>query len=70
MKNKLNGEDRAKYGASIIKELSKRLTAAYCKGFTKTNLYGYVKFYELFPEIFHSLSGKSTQLLLWTHHRV
>ena len=29
----LNGEDRAKYGASVIKELSKRLTATYGKGF-------------------------------------
>lgn len=66
----LNGEDRAKYGASVIKELSKRLTATYGKGFTKTNIYGYVKFYEMFPEIFHAVSGKSTQLLSWTHYRI
>ena len=33
----LNGGDRAKYGASVIKELSRRLTATYGKGFTKTN---------------------------------
>lgn len=59
----LNGEDRAKYGASVIKELSKRLTATYGKGFTKTNLYSYVNFYNLFPRIFHSLSGKSSGLI-------
>ncbi|MDE6072678.1 MAG: hypothetical protein K2G53_09040 [Muribaculaceae bacterium] len=66
----LNGEDRAKYGASVIKELSKRLTATYGKGFTKTNIYGYVKFYEMFPEIFHAVSGKSIQFLSWTHYRI
>ncbi len=65
----LNGEDRAQYGASVIKELSKRLTATYGKGFTKTNLYGYVNFYKMFPQIFHALSGKSSNLLSWTHYR-
>lgn len=65
----LNGEDRAKYGASIIKELSKRLTAKYGKGFTKTNLYGYVNFYNMFPRIFHTACGKSSGLLSWSHYR-
>lgn len=65
----LNGEDRAKYGAALIKELSKRLTAVYGKGFTKTNLYSFVQFYQLFPNIFHSVSGKFTPLLSWTHYR-
>lgn len=65
----LNGEDRAKYGASVIKELSRRLTATYGKGFTKTNLYSYVNFFNMFPRIFHSLSGKSSNLLSWTHYR-
>lgn len=65
----LNGEDRAKYGASIIKELSRRLTATYGKGFTKTNLYGYVNFYNMFPQIFHTVCGKSTELLSWSHYR-
>ncbi|MDE6338094.1 MAG: PDDEXK nuclease domain-containing protein [Muribaculaceae bacterium] len=65
----LRGEDRAQYGASLIMALSKRLTAKYGKGFTKTNLYSFVRFYQLFPEIFHSVSGKSPQLLSWTHYR-
>lgn len=65
----LRGKDRAKYGASVIKELSKRLTASYGKGFTKTNLYGYVNFYKMFPQIFHAVSGKSSRLLSWTHYR-
>lgn len=37
----LNGEERAEYGARIIKELSKELTNIYGKGFTKTNLYSF-----------------------------
>lgn len=64
------GEDRAKYGATIIKELSKRLTETYGKGFTKTNLYGFVQFHKMFPNIFHAASGKFTPLLSWTHYRI
>ncbi len=59
----LNGQDRATYGAAIIKGLSKRLTANYGKGFTKTNLYSYSQFYKVYPKIFHSLRGKSSNLL-------
>ena len=66
----LKGEDRAKYGAAIIKELSIRLTDAYGKGFTKTNLYGFLQFYKMFPNIFHSVSGKFIPLLPWTHYRI
>ena len=65
----LNGENRAAYGASIIKGLSKHLTYSYGKGFTKTNLYSYKNFYEMFPKIFHAVSGKSQTLLSWTHYR-
>ena len=65
----LNGENRAAYGSSIIKGLSKRLTYSYGKGFTKTNLYSYKNFYEMFPKIFHAVSGKSQTLLSWTHYR-
>lgn len=39
--------ERAKYGAEIIKKLSKELFAEYGKGFTKTNLYTFYSFYEL-----------------------
>ena len=65
----LKGEDRAKYGATIIKELSKRLTANYGKGFTKTNLYGFTQFYKLFPNIFHTVCGKFNTILSWSHYR-
>lgn len=65
----LHGEDRAEYGAEIIKKLSKALTVEYGKGFTKSNLYSFYLFYKNFPEIFHSVSGKSVPLLSWTHYR-
>ena len=35
----LQGDNRAEYGASIIKKLAKELTAEYGKGYTKTNLF-------------------------------
>ena len=66
----LQGEGRAKYGAEIIKKLSKELTAEYGKGYTKSNLYNFYSFYKTFPEIFHPSSGKSNTLLSWTHYRV
>lgn len=69
VEEELNGEERAEYGLSIIKQLSKELTDIYGKGFTKTNLYSFYSFYKNFPEIFHSVSGKSVQLLSWTHYR-
>ena len=65
----LKGEERAEYGASIIKNLSQKLQEIYGKGFTKTNLYSFYSFYKCFPEIFHALSGKSFIPLSWTHYR-
>mgnify|MGYP002545772176 CR=1 FL=1 len=65
----LLGQNRAEYGANVIKKLAKELTEEYGKGFTKTNLYNFYDFYKKFPNIFHSLRGKS-QLLSWTHYRV
>ena len=66
----LNGESRAEYGAEVIKKLSKDLNAQYGRGYTKTNLYNFYSFYKMYPEIFHSESGKSNVKLSWTHYRV
>ena len=63
----LKGEDRAEYGEQIIQNLSKDLTRERGKGFTKSYLYNFVKFYKLFPNIFQSPIGKS-ELLTWTHY--
>lgn len=64
----LLGGDRAEYGKVIIRRLADYLTEQYGKGFTKSNLYQFVQFYKLFPDIFHAASGKS-QILSWTHYR-
>jgi len=55
----LQGEDRAKYGAEVIKKLSIDLTQIYGKGFDSSNLYKFIDFYKIFPGIFHTVSGKS-----------
>ena len=66
----LAGEDRAKYGAAVIKSLSAKLTAEFGKGFTQNNLYYCKQFYETFPEIFHTPCGKSFLVQLsWSHFR-
>ncbi len=65
----LQGRGRADYGETIIRNLSRELTATYGRGFTKTNLYQFTQFYRFFPEIFHAVSGKSPLVLSWTHYR-
>lgn len=43
----------------------------YGKGFTKSNLYSFYKFYTMYPNIFQTLSGKSTnKLLSWAHYQI
>lgn len=57
-----------RYGKGVIARLSRELTAAYGKGFTKTSLYQYLRFYKYFPEIFQMPSGKSSPMLSWSHY--
>lgn len=66
----LKGENRAEYGTEAIKLLAKNLTESYGKGFTQRSLYNYVLFYKSFPQILHSLSTKSSNILTWTHYRI
>ena len=66
----MRGKERAKYGAEIIKKLAEELSAEYGKGFTKSNLYSFYAFYKTYPEIFQTASGKSQQLLSWSHYAV
>lgn len=60
-----NGEDRAKYGSYLIKELSKRLTKDFGKGFTPTNIKMMRQFYNSFPNS-HTLCDQLT----WSHYRL
>lgn len=64
----LNGKERAEYGAEVIKNVSRKLTDIYGKGYTKSNLYGFYQFFKEYPDIFQSLIGKSETLLTWTHY--
>ncbi len=66
----LKGGDRADYGAKVINDLSCKLTEIYGKGYDRTNLYHYLKFYKGFPEIVDTLCRQSGKLLSWSHYRV
>ena len=81
-----NGNNRAEYGKSLIKELSKQLTKEYGKGFNIANLKYMRQFYSLFPishavrDLFgnslinnakeHHLHSILRQELSWTHYRL
>lgn len=65
----LSGEDRAEYGAQIIKKLSLELMEKYGKGFDRSNLYRYLQFYKAFPEIVDTLYRQSGRCLSWSHYR-
>ena len=60
-----NGDDRAKYGKYIIKELSLRLTEDFGKGYSVTSLKLMRKFYMTFP-IGHTLCDQ----LSWSHYKL
>lgn len=66
----LNGDDRAEYGAEVIKKLSKELTKIYGKGFDRVTLYRCYRFYNDFPEIVATLWQQSEKVLSWSHYRV
>lgn len=66
----LNGDDRAEYGAEVIKKLSKELTKIYGKGFDRVTLYRCYRFYNEFPEIVATLWQQSEKVLSWSHYRV
>lgn len=64
----LGGDERARYGASVVSKLAENLTLRYGKGYTKRSLWKYVKFYRTFPEIVPTLSAQSGALLSWSHY--
>ena len=66
----LKGDGKANYGLEIVKNLSRRLTEEYGKGFSATDLYWCVRFFKAWPEIFASVSKKSLPSLSWTHYRI
>ena len=63
-----NGENRAKYGKKIIKNLSEELTKEFGKGFSTQSLYNFRMFYERFtePEKFSAV----WRILTWSHYKL
>ena len=57
------GNVRASYGDKLLVRLSKDLTIAYGKGFSRSNLFMIRQFYVRFPK-FQTVSGK----LSWSHY--
>jgi predicted nuclease of restriction endonuclease-like (RecB) superfamily len=57
--------DRAEYGQSIIRDLSKNLSAEYGRGFTYTSLTRMVKFYEQISD--QNIVATLSQQLTWSH---
>ena len=64
----LKGEGRAEYGKQVIQTLALQLTAEYGSGFDYSNLYHFLRFYEVFP-ILDTLCPKSGFILPWSHYR-
>ncbi len=54
-------DKRAEYGKQVVKLLAAFLTKRYGEGYTKTNLYNYIAFYQYWPEFFHAESGLSAE---------
>jgi predicted nuclease of restriction endonuclease-like (RecB) superfamily len=65
----LGGEERAEYGATVIKSLSRELTKKYGKGYDRSNLYHCLGFYKAFPEIVDTVCRQSHIRLSWSHYR-
>ncbi len=59
------GNEKAEYGAGLLKELSRQMTHDFGKGFTVTNLKYMRQFYLTFPNG-HALRDE----LSWTHYRL
>lgn len=62
---KQGGEERAKYGEGLIKELSEQMTKDFGKGFTISNLWYMRQFYIRFQKL-HTVRGE----LSWSHYRL
>ena len=60
-----DGEKKAEYGVGLLKELSKRMTVDFGKGFTVANLKNMRQFYLTFPNGYALRSELS-----WTHYRL
>ena len=59
----LFGADRAGYGDGLLTELAKRLTELKVSNCNRRQLYRYLRFYRLYPEIVGTVSPQLKKLL-------
>lgn len=59
----LCGADRARYGDNLLTELAKRLTELNVSNCHRRQLYRYLRFYRLYPEIVGTVSAQLKKLL-------
>ncbi len=59
----LNGLDRANYGDRLLTELARHLTESKISNCNRRQLYRYLRFYRLYPEIVGTLSSQLIKLL-------
>ena len=59
----LHGSDRARYGDSLLTELAKRLTRLKISNCNRRQLYRYLRFYRLYPEIVGTMPPQLQTLL-------
>ena len=62
-----NGNERAEYGEKLIKNLSKRLTEEFGKGFSKRNLWQMKQFYLAYSKV-QTVSAQFK--LSWSHYLI
>jgi predicted nuclease of restriction endonuclease-like (RecB) superfamily len=60
---KLRGSDRARYGENLLSELAAQLTQRNVSNCNRRQLYRYLRFYRLYPQIAGTLSPQFTRLL-------
>lgn len=62
----LQGADRARYGDKLLSELAQALRDQAVSNVGKRQLYGYLAFYRVYPQIVRTASAQSAQALLPT----
>lgn len=63
-----HGQQRAEYGAQLVKELSRNLSGEFGSGFSVANIKNFRQFYLTYPAPEKSYALRSA--LSWTHHRL
>src|SRR5205823_14022344 len=59
------GRERAEYGQRLLRELSRRLTSEFGRGFDRSNLFHMRGFYLAYPKV-----DALRRQLSWTHYRL